>query len=832
VSLGIVGVLDILSQFTVVLRPHLFAVALLRSAAATSHGLGIYDSQPNRIPAVKHEVFDDLEPIDVAPSLACVYLGVTIVALVFVGCVIRRVVCRSQLNGTHGEYTGLDDVVIDSFLRPPAMSRCHTYDVTSERLWYLQLMDTYLHMMRESEYVYTYEYFGCSVDIVFDVVCRQLDISGRSHDHRPYWNVSGADVQDVLRCASRHLNWQHHQQIVRFPVASEVFRFLCHHETTHGWIVIDGHFIGGAYLCAPRHSQIASSHGEITEGDDLHTFSSDPRPQILCVKVDIWIVFGSVGEIYSKSQRCDAHQSCSVGYPTIASIDELESDSIVSVVVRGLWSFGYVLTCGLVQYAVSLIGYSPAVTSDIQILVAAPLCEELLARHWPVDVKQCKKTLMWCEIVSQLIFGLAAGHLRFGVIYTYLLHSYTAECPATEAVVVHTLYNLCSLVAQSITPATIVHAISNSRGAEANNLRVQASRSRRASNYGGRNSGSARNTTYRPRTPFSTSSSRSDSSQSNGGRESPQSIRSAGSPDGPDLAGVDHPSDQPIQGIGQPSQTQYTEPPVDPAAFPDASVPDTDLDEMRLYQTSYTWWSLLSGEVKWLSPFDATHLVLRRCGFCAYRIVPVNPEHFMTLFRRCASLAVSQTTIRSIRYIASQEGMDLKYLPRLVLQALMIQTVEDGLCGADNTTVPLGDLNALAPASHTREFSGFSMSGILSHLSMSIMGFSEGSISALELPLKLGYSMYRSLIELISSSQQLTVQYLVQQSATLALSLGGLTTISVLLFIVFSMIKWVLRTCINVSLKYLEVVTLGSGVKGFVRQSISTFKVLVMSGPN
>lgn len=149
-----------------------------------------------------------------------------------------------------------------------------------------------------------------------------------------------------------------------------------------------------------------------------------------------------------------------------------------------------------------------------------------------------------------------------------------------------------------------------------------------------------------------------------------------------------------------------------------------------IYQTNVQPFALFSGKGRLAFPLirsedDAPYAL----GYRFAHDVQVEEKQYLGLLKECQGMRVSSDhAIDNIRRMAATHGFESYNLPRIVAQQLQFQRVEDNRFGCSEATIPLGQLNCLAPVSENQAGSASTIRVALTLGCLSLMEFSGGLI--------------------------------------------------------------------------------------------------------
>lgn len=505
----------------------------------------------------------------------------------------------------------------------------------------------------------------------------------------------------------------------------------------------------------PRDSQLGSSHGEVTESDDVFL------------------------------------------------LEKAKSDEQKSTYTRKIG--------GLIVYMWIVIRVQEVlartVSNEVLVRVIGPLSEEFFARVGFATVAECKITLGLVEFITSLY----AGNSWKQRLPALCMHVLTRNLQFGPALAVHSFFNdvafgietAAAAAAESASAAATIHSASASPGQQAASATVSNVRNLNTLKHSRGHEGSrgksgnataaAARRTYAAALKLALQVSGASSPLAPASRSTSTSSSQS---DGP------APSD-PVSLPTRPAEVQASGPAEEvkevatveaPVPIPEPQ-PSEEPVKVPLYQTSVSWWAVFRGNERYLSPLDADLSVWRTLNFRSSVLVDVVATHRTALRGSMAGHRVGPKSIDTIRYNASKLGYDEDTLPRVVFQDLLYRAVLDGRAGGDATKVPLGSLNALAPASSRSEYSGYTMSGLATHLATSAMGCSEGSISAVALCSGVASSTSNLLRSLRASFLPRTGPFSDPRLYIPALSMAGLMATWLLLYTGYSTTKLVCESC-------------------------------------
>jgi hypothetical protein len=154
------------------------------------------------------------------------------------------------------------------------------------------------------------------------------------------------------------------------------------------------------------------------------------------------------------------------------------------------------------------------------------------------------------------------------------------------------------------------------------------------------------------------------------------------------------------------------------------------LVEKPLYQTQIQPYSLFTGRGRLAFPLvypedDAAYAL----GYRFAEKAMVDVEQLNGLLKECQGMRVTNdNAIDNIRRMAASSGYEATTLPRIVAQQLQFQRIEDNRFGCSEATVPLGQLNCLAPVSENPAGSASMIRVALTLGCLSLMECSGGLI--------------------------------------------------------------------------------------------------------
>lgn len=497
---------------------------------------------------------------------------------------------------------------------------------------------------------------------------------------------------------------------------------------------------GGGAATRPRDTELASSHGEVTEGDDL-CLSTDRRRWFARHDPEgghwqtTWL--GDKPKLWWQFWRRKPR-------PLSLAVDNAVTDA-----------FGYVGSC-MVTQCISHLCFG----SWFSVVFTAPFTEEGFARWNRTPAPTLKAFLGVCE---------ATGHGRWIMVP---FHWYLGKLNVAKAMLYHGLWN--QMVTRLAQPSqkqlpTNIHsllppmAITNSGSSGEKHEAARVERTREARSFRGRGGrGGARTARpppggYRP-SPAGTprpqpvavpigarpepsgrrgkrKRKRRASSPPAGGGQPPAPTPpppgpGPGAPPPPRL-----PTDEELElrrlelllpeAPNTPLPT-FDDESEDPPNLPDFPEPPSHKPElMWVYLQKWSYSDLFTGRVQLLSPFSSESAFWRAAGYSARRRVYVVVQHYLDLIGLCAGQKVSDNTVRSIAFNAWSKGMFVgsaehpdaqEDLIQVVFQRLLLREARMGNVGAGNPDIGVDSLNARGPNLTTEEYSGTTLSKCLKHL--------------------------------------------------------------------------------------------------------------------